>query len=104
MKRTLICILSVIILAGCFCGCARNDNQDMIVSPAPTMTAVPEILPKPDEGVVDDTDGIIEDEEDKLNEKRDSGENAVSTPKASATPKPTASTAPSASPSANPES
>ena len=103
MKRTIICFMAVMIMACCLCGCARNDAQDMIVSPAPTMTAVPEILPRPDEGVVGDTDGIIENEDNWNDEKGENRDNAASTPKVSASPSPSASTAPSASPSATSE-
>lgn len=103
MKRILICLLGAMILVGCLCGCGRTDTQDMMVSPAPTMTAVPEILPEPDEGRVNDSNGIIEDGEDKHNDKREERDDSANTTQSSASPSPRTSAAPSASPSASPE-
>ncbi len=90
MKRSilLVCVFALLCAVLCGCGDYRNDNLPM-ETPGATMELMPDTSPMvsmdPEDGVVRDGDGVIED--------RDTGK-----PASAVSPKPTTDIAPSASP------
>lgn len=96
MKRIFVCLVGVLVICGCLCGCSMNGTQDEFVTASPVITVAPDMLPKPDNGLVDDTDGLIEDAEERDSEKRDDTAASTATPgtNTSPSPKATASAAP----------
>lgn len=65
MKKTLVYILALVSLLGLLTGCGAKNNDDA-VEPTPDVTdnVLPMETPDANEGVVNDEDGIIEENED----------------------------------------
>ena len=63
MKRTIAILLAAVLLTALLCGCGEMTTPPPTVSatPIPEVTPIPEsMMPKPEDGVVNDGDGIIE--------------------------------------------
>ncbi|MBQ3210662.1 MAG: hypothetical protein IJB09_04150 [Oscillospiraceae bacterium] len=76
MKRNLVFIVLSLVIAASLCGCADTMVDDGIkvtstpaVTSTPVITSMPKVSPKADDGDVNDTDGIIGDEDRE--EKKD---------------------------------
>lgn len=102
MKRIFVCLLGVMILAGCLCGCSDGAVRNDFVTATPSVTIAPDMLPVPDNGNVNDTDGIIEKPEDNTSRREDNAA-ASASPKVSASPAPTDTATPTASQSPAPK-
>ena len=66
MKKTMVYILSAVVLLSALSGCGRMGNVEEEIRPTapPVVTMVPQIVtPDPQNGVVRDEDGIIEDDD-----------------------------------------
>lgn len=75
MKRNFVFVVLSLVIAASLCGCADTMVDDGIkvtstpaVSSTPVITSMPKVSPKADDGEVNDTDGIIGDE-DREDEK-----------------------------------
>ncbi len=71
MKKYILCAMTVPVLCALLCGCGSdrmgNDNtvlETPIVSPYVEPSTSPMVSPDIEDGVVEDRDGIIEEEED----------------------------------------
>ena len=65
MKKTITCILSVLLLCTALCGCGsdRMGNEDVVIqSPGISPMISPEISPDMDNGLVEEQDGMLEDD------------------------------------------
>ena len=77
MKKIFACFLPILVFSLILCGCGRNKVKDEIIitspTPAPTVTVAPSasMMPEIENGIVDDSNGIIGDESlaDKGNDK-----------------------------------
>ena len=65
MKRSMALFLAAALLALLLTGCGelRTDKPDATATPGPEITVIPEsMMPKPEDGVVTDGNGVIGDE------------------------------------------
>ena len=84
MKKATVYILVVVMLLGCFAGCRRSDLMEDLTTPGPTATAKPATTTKPaptpntnnNNGLVNDGNGIIEDN-DGNSATPDKGDNGI---------------------------
>ena len=97
MKKIITCITVAFVLAGCLCGCARNDEHAVKDNSMPVVTSSPNILPQPDNGTVTDSDGVIGDVEEDMQNRKDNKDAEKDKVTASPSASPAASTAPTAS-------
>ena len=96
MKKIFAYFLPVLVLSMLLCGCGRNKVKDEVVvttpTPTPTVTVAPSasMMPEIENGIVEDSNGIIGDESivDKENDKITVSPDPSLSPSPSATTKP----------------
>ena len=104
MKKLTAALLAVVLLCSLLAGCgSRNMEDGTVAGPSGSPMIAPSMTPDLEDGVVDDRDGFIEDEEDRTGSAAggndtgilDGGSSAAGTGSApaSASPSPSAKTA-----------
>ena len=97
MKNIISCVMGVALAALLLCGCGmdRMDNETLVVetpyvSPSMAPSASPMVTPDIEDGIVDDRDGIIEEERDKRSgTKQDSTTSSPQVGESTSTPRAT---------------
>ncbi len=71
MRKTIVFTLCTAMLCAVLCGCGNQRQDDMAVStpavPESTPMVSPMVTPDPRDGIVDDRDGVIEEDETQEN-------------------------------------